>query len=76
MRGEVNSDFYRNLGIIGDTNWYNLEKQYVELKNVSDPSDVVLFPKELVLFKSNYDLHEKINYIGLVLKDTLMISIK
>ncbi|MBZ5985383.1 YcaO-like family protein [Leuconostoc gelidum subsp. gasicomitatum] len=59
MRGEVNSDFYRNLEIIGDTNWYNLEKQYVELKNVSDPSDVVLFPKELVLFKSNYDLHEK-----------------
>ena len=59
MRGEANAEFYRNLEIIGDTNWYNLEKQYVELINFNDPSDTVYFPKELVLFKSHYDLHDK-----------------
>ena len=56
---ERNLENNKGLEVIGDTNWYDLAKKYVKLKSFNDPSDVVLFPKDLVLFKSNYDLNEK-----------------
>lgn len=59
IKDEGKKEFYRNIEVIGDTSWYKLEKRYIELRNINDPTDFKMFPKDLVLYNPSYDLQNK-----------------